>query len=175
MFERLLPHMRVNTIYDIDLHALKEQGILGIITDLDNTLVGAKVPLATPELVKWLDVVRDLGFTVVIVSNNHRTRVSKFADPLRIPFVHAARKPSNKAFVRALTVMELAAEHTAVIGDQMMTDVLGGRRMGLFTILVSPISPGDEGFMTRINRRIERVALSRLRKKGLWPEEERKS
>ena len=42
MFERLLPHMRVNTIYDINLHALKEQGIRGIITDLDNTLVGAQ-------------------------------------------------------------------------------------------------------------------------------------
>lgn len=69
MFERLLPHMRVNTIYNIDLDALQKQGIRGIITDLDNTLVGAKVPLATPELVEWLDHVRDLGFKVVIVSN----------------------------------------------------------------------------------------------------------
>jgi HAD superfamily phosphatase (TIGR01668 family) len=174
MFERLLPQMRVNTIYDIDLHALKEQGIRGIITDLDNTLVGAKVPLATPELVKWLDVVRDLGFGVVIVSNNHRTRVSKFAEPLRIPYIHAARKPANNAFNRALSELGLQAEDTAVIGDQMMTDVLGGRRMGLFTILVSPIAPSDEGIFTRFNRMIEKVALSRLRKKGLWPEEDRK-
>lgn len=174
MFERLLPHMRVNTIYNIDLNALKMQGIRGIITDLDNTLVGAKVPLATPELVEWLDQVRDLGFKVVIVSNNNQTRVSNFSNPLRIPFVHAARKPANKAFHRALKVLELPVEQTAVIGDQMLTDVLGGRRMGLFTILVSPIAPNDEGVMTRINRRIERIALSNLRKKGLWPEEERK-
>lgn len=174
MFERLLPHMRVNTIYDIDLHRLKERGVRGIITDLDNTLVGAKVPLATPELVAWLEVVRELGFSVVIVSNNNNVRVSRFADPLGIPFVHAARKPANKAFVKALRVLGLEAEKTAVIGDQMMTDVLGGRRMGLFTILVSPIAPADEGVMTRVNRMIEKVALSRLRKKGLWPEEERK-
>jgi len=175
MFERLLPQMRVNTIYDIDLHALKENGIRGIITDLDNTLVGAKVPLATPELVKWLDDVRDLGFRVVIVSNNNWTRVSQFAKPLNIPYVHMARKPASGAFRRALTTLGLPAEQTAVIGDQMMTDVLGGRRMGLFTILVTPIAPSDEGFMTRFNRMIERYALSRLRKKGLWPEEERKS
>ncbi|MBB3108935.1 hypothetical protein FHS18_000987 [Paenibacillus phyllosphaerae] len=174
MFERLMPHMRVNTIYDIDLHALKEQGIIGIITDLDNTLVGAKVPLATPELVKWLDVVRDLGFKVVIVSNNNQTRVAKFAEPLNIPSIHAARKPANRAFKAALTVLELRAEQTAVIGDQMMTDVLGGRRMGLHTILVNPITPADEGFGTRINRIMERFVLSRLRKKGLWPEEDRK-
>jgi putative phosphatase len=175
MFERLLPQMRVNTIYDINLHALKEQGIVGIITDLDNTLVGARVPLATPQLVKWLDDVRDLGFKVVIVSNNNSARVGKFAKPLAIPFVHAARKPANAAFVRALKELGLPAEKTAVIGDQMMTDVLGGRRMGLFTILVRPIAPDDEGIMTRFNRMLEKIALSRLRKKGLWPEEERNS
>nr|WP_274651986.1 YqeG family HAD IIIA-type phosphatase [Paenibacillus humicola] len=175
MFERMLPHMRVNTIYDIDLQALQKKGLRGIITDLDNTLVGAKVPLATPQLVKWLDVVRDHGFRVVIVSNNNLTRVSRFAEPLHIRYVHAARKPAGKAFLKALKELALPAEETAVIGDQLMTDVLGGRRMGLFTILVNPIAPGDEGFTTRFNRMIERVALSRLRKKGLWPEEERHS
>ena len=143
MFERLLPQMRVNTIYNIDLLALKEQGMKGIITDLDNTLVGAREALATPELVKWLDDVRELGFKVVIVSNNNRTRVSKFAEPLGIPFVHAARKPANGAFHKALAVLGLPAEQTAVIGDQMLTDVLGGCRMSLYTILVRPISPGD--------------------------------
>jgi len=174
MFERLLPHMRVNTIYDIDLSALKKRGVRGIITDLDNTLVGAREPLATPELVSWLDDVREQGFQVVIVSNNNSTRVAKFAEPLGIAFIHAARKPANKAFRRALEVLKLSAEQTVVIGDQMMTDVLGGNRMGLQTILVRPIAPNDEGIMTRFNRRLEKIALSRLRKKGLWPEEERK-
>ncbi|MFD0715037.1 YqeG family HAD IIIA-type phosphatase [Paenibacillus sp. GCM10027626] len=174
MFERLLPHMRVNTIYDIDLQALKKRGIRGIITDLDNTLVGAKEPLATPELVRWLDDVRDSGFKVVIVSNNNRTRVSKFAEPLNLTYIHAARKPANKAFRKALSLLELPAEQTVVIGDQMMTDVLGGNRMGLQTILVNPVSPGDEGVMTRVNRRLEKIALARLRKKGLWPKEDSK-
>ncbi|MFC4776741.1 YqeG family HAD IIIA-type phosphatase [Paenibacillus sp. GCM10023252] len=174
MFKRLLPHMRVNTVYDIDLSELHARGIRGIITDLDNTLVGAKEALATPELVQWLDVVRDFGLKVVIVSNNNQTRVSKFAAPLNIPFIHAARKPANKSFRKALGVLELPAEHTVVIGDQMLTDVLGGNRMGLYTILVLPIAPSDEGVMTRVNRTIERIALSRLRKQGLWYEGEKK-
>jgi HAD superfamily phosphatase (TIGR01668 family) len=96
----------------------------------------------------------------------------KFASPLHIPYIHAARKPAAKAFRKALGLLGLAAEHTVVIGDQMLTDVLGGNRMGLYTILVTPISPGDEGMMTRVNRRIERFALVRLRKKGLWYEGE---
>lgn len=41
----------------------------------------------------------------------------------------------------------------------MLTDVLGGNLMGLFTILVQPISLGDEGFLTKINRKIEKFAL----------------
>ncbi|WP_028611340.1 YqeG family HAD IIIA-type phosphatase [Paenibacillus harenae] len=172
MFERLLPHMRVNTVYEINLDELHSRGVRGIITDLDNTLVGAKEALATPELIQWLDGVRSRGFQVVIVSNNNDSRVGKFASPLNIPYIHAARKPAAKAFRRALKVLGLEAGQTVVIGDQMLTDVLGGNRMGLFTILVTPIAPADEGIMTRVNRQIERIALIRLRKKGLWYEGE---
>ncbi|MFF2886868.1 YqeG family HAD IIIA-type phosphatase [Paenibacillus sp. NPDC057967] len=171
MFERLLPNMRVHSVYDIDLNVLHAQGVRGIITDLDNTLVGAKEPLATPELVIWLDKVREAGFKVVIVSNNNETRVGQFAAPLAIPFVHAARKPTQAAFRKALAMLGLKAEQTVMIGDQMMTDVLGGNRMGLYTILVAPISPADEGVMTKVNRGLERFALARLRKRGLWYEE----
>ncbi|WP_168120606.1 YqeG family HAD IIIA-type phosphatase [Paenibacillus sp. HB172176] len=174
MFERLLPNMRVNSVYDINLEEIASHGIRGIITDLDNTLVGAKEPLATPELVAWLAKVKSAGFQVVIVSNNNKTRVGSFASPLQIPFVHAARKPSQKAFRKALALLGLEAGQTLMIGDQMMTDVLGGNRMGLYTVLVAPISPGDEGMMTMVNRRIERFALARLRKRGLWYEEETK-
>src|SRR5690606_18674909 len=75
MFKWVMPHAIVRTICAIDLPRLQEQGIRGIITDLDNTLVGAREPLATPELTEWLDRVREQGFRVVIVSNNNKTRV----------------------------------------------------------------------------------------------------
>ena len=174
MWEWLLPHQTVDTVYKIDLDALRREGVTGIITDLDNTLVGAREPLATPELVEWLDRVRSLGFLVVIVSNNNRTRVSRFADPIGIPFIHAARKPSNRSFRKALDLLGLRPEQTVVIGDQMLTDVLGGKRMGLRTILVTPIAPSDEGIFTRFNRIVERYALRRLRHRGLWPKEDNK-
>ena len=170
MFKRLLPDQIVNTVFDIDLDELTTRGVRGIITDLDNTLVGAKTPLATPQLIGWLDNVKDRGFKVVILSNNNKTRVGNFAEPLGIPFIPAARKPAGAAFRRALKLMELQAEQAVVVGDQMLTDVLGGRRAGLHTILVTPIAPREEGWATQINRRIEKIALARLRKKGLWPD-----
>jgi uncharacterized protein len=171
MFKRLLPDQIVNTVFDINLDEMFARGVRGIITDLDNTLVSAKTPLATPKLLAWLDHVKEQGFKVVILSNNNGTRVSKFAEPLGIPYIPAARKPAGGAFLRALKLMELKSEQAVVVGDQMLTDVFGGRRAGLHTILVTPIAPKEEGWATQINRRIEKIALARLRKKGLWPDQ----
>ncbi|MFD0871472.1 YqeG family HAD IIIA-type phosphatase [Paenibacillus residui] len=164
MLNKLIPRRQVNSIYDLALDELWNEGIRGIITDLDNTLVGARVPLATPELVKWLDYLQSLGFKVVIVSNNNETRVSTFAKPLNVPYIHNACKPSVQSFSKAMEWMGLKPEQIAVLGDQMLTDVLGGNRMGLYTILVQPISLVDEGFFTRINRRLEKAARALMKK-----------
>lgn len=164
LLHKFTPRLRVKTIYEIPLDELWENGVRGIITDLDNTLVGAKEPLATPELIVWLELVKQKGFKVVIVSNNGELRVRNFAEPLQIPFIHRAKKPSNAAFHKALKWMELSTEQTVVVGDQMLTDVLGGNRMGLHTILVLPIALLDEGFFTKVNRRIEKVLLAMMRK-----------
>src|SRR5690348_13411582 len=108
MLRKLLPRFRVNTIYDIALIELWDSGFRGIITDLDNTLVGAGEPMATPRLLIWLEQVKALGFQVVIVSNNDENRVSKFAAPLNLPFIHRAKKPTTAAFHKALQLMKLS-------------------------------------------------------------------
>lgn len=174
MFKMLMPKLRVDTVYDIDLEGLYAQGYRGIITDLDNTLVGAKAPDATPELIEWFARVKEVGFKLIIVSNNNLNRVSVFATPLDIQYVHSARKPSNVPFRKAMNMMGLTPKETMVVGDQMLTDVFGGNRLGLYTVLVLPISIDDEGFMTRFNRRVERIAVTSLSKKGLWLEEDKK-
>ncbi|WP_138493308.1 YqeG family HAD IIIA-type phosphatase [Paenibacillus pinistramenti] len=174
MFEKFMPKLRVDTVFDIDLEDLYAKGYRGIITDLDNTLVGAKDPLSNPKLAAWFEQVKRCGFELIIVSNNSMNRVSAFATPLNIQFVHQARKPSNAPFKRAMNMMKLRPQETIVIGDQLMTDVLGGNRLGLFTVLVLPISVADEGIGTRINRRLERYVKGRLHKAGLWLEEDKK-
>ncbi|WP_176705898.1 YqeG family HAD IIIA-type phosphatase [Paenibacillus hemerocallicola] len=166
MLKKLIPQKNVRSIYEIDVQALWDAGIRGIITDLDNTLVGAKHPQATPELLVWLKQLQTIGFKVVIVSNNNKLRVSRFSEPLSIPYIFRAKKPGNSAFRKAMGMMSLAPQQTVVIGDQMLTDVLGGNRLGLYTILVLPIELRDEGFFTKINRRIEKAALSWMKRKG---------
>lgn len=171
MLKKLIPSLYVQSIYHIDLDAMKAQGIKGIITDLDNTLVAWDSPYATPKLVAWLNDVKERGFRVCIVSNNNKTRVEEFARPLNVPAIYRARKPIGRAFCRAMAIMGTKPQETAVVGDQIFTDVLGGNRMGLYSILVLPIAT-KEWAGTKILRAMERLVLRGLRKRGMIPWED---
>lgn len=165
MLKHFLPDQHVKSIFDITPESLKAKGVKGIITDLDNTLVEWDRPYATPMLIEWFDHMRKNEILVTIVSNNNENRVRAFADPLQIPFIFQARKPMSRAFYKALKQMGLRKEETVVIGDQLLTDVLGGNRGGFHTILVVPVAQTD-GFVTRFNRKVERRILNWFRKKG---------
>ncbi|GIN60381.1 hypothetical protein J27TS8_03740 [Robertmurraya siralis] len=171
MLKIFLPDQHVKSIFQITPEKLKEQGIKGIITDLDNTLVEWDRPNATPKLTEWFEMMRKEDIRITIVSNNNRERVQAFSDPLNIPFIFQARKPLVRAFHKAVQNMGLRKEETVVIGDQLLTDVLGGNRGGFHTILVVPVASTD-GFWTKFNRMIERRILNWFRKKGMivWEE-----
>ncbi|MCA1031832.1 YqeG family HAD IIIA-type phosphatase [Bacillus timonensis] len=171
MLKHFLPDEHVKSIFEITPQLLLERGIKGIVTDLDNTLVEWDRPNATPKLIEWFKEMKNHGILVTIVSNNKEQRVKDFSDPLNIPFIHEARKPMGKAFRKALAHMNLNREDVVVIGDQLLTDVFGGNRSGLHTILVVPVAQTD-GFFTKFNRRIERRLLSWMKKKGMlyWEE-----
>ncbi len=141
-------------------------GIKGVITDLDNTLVAWDVKDATPEVIKWFQELKDNDIKVTIISNNDEERVSVFSEPLEAPYVYSARKPLVHAFKKATKQMKVNKHEVVVIGDQIMTDVLGGNLGGFHTILVVPIVKTD-GKFTRINRMMERRILNWMRKKGM--------
>jgi len=166
VLKHFLPNEHVKSILDIKPEELKEKGIKGIITDLDNTLVEWDRPTATPQLIKWFDEIKKQNILVTIVSNNNEERVKAFSDPLQIPFIFRARKPMMPAFHRALSKMGIKKDETVVIGDQLLTDVLGGNRSGFHTILVVPVAQTD-GFFTKFNRFAERRILNWFRKKGM--------
>lgn len=165
MLKHFLPDQHVKSIFEIQPESLKEKGVKGIITDLDNTLVEWDRPSATPKLIEWFDNMRKHEILVTIVSNNNERRVRAFSDPLQIPFIFQARKPMTRAFNKALKQMGLRKEETVVIGDQLLTDVLGGNRSGFHTVLVVPVAQTD-GFVTRFNRKVERRILNWFRKQG---------
>ncbi|WP_225986025.1 YqeG family HAD IIIA-type phosphatase [Psychrobacillus glaciei] len=172
LYSYFIPNEFVRSVFHITPKLLKEKGVKGIITDLDNTLVEWDRPDATPQLIEWFASMKAAGIQVTIVSNNKEMRVQSFADPLGIPYIYKAKKPLGKAFQQALKKMSVKKEEVVVIGDQLLTDVFGGNRQKLHTILVIPVAKSD-GFITKFNRLVERRIFRYLDKKGqvTWEEE----
>lgn len=127
-------------IYEISGAALGRRGIRLLLADLDNTLVPYGVPLPDEKLKSWRDELAAHGVTLFILSNNrHESRPRTFAQALDVPYIGHAGKPKTASFVKAMEQMGVAPEQTAIVGDQIFTDVLGGNRAGVATILVKPI------------------------------------
>jgi HAD superfamily phosphatase (TIGR01668 family) len=166
LLNKFLPNEHVKSIFEIHPEELKKRGIKGVITDLDNTLVGWDRPDATPKLIEWFKFMRDHGIFITVVSNNKEERVRRFSDPVELPFIYKARKPMTKAFKRAMRDMQLKRDEIVIIGDQIFTDVLGGNRLGVHTILVVPIAKND-GWITKLNRKMEHYLLAWMKRKGM--------
>ena len=166
-----MPNSYVKSVFEIDIDKLAKSGVKGIITDLDNTLVGWDVKTPTIEIKEWFRKASEAGITITIVSNNNEQRVASFSKDLDVDFIFKARKPMGKAFKKALKYMNIQAEEAVVVGDQMLTDVFGGNRNGLYTIMLVPVKRTD-GFITKFNRIIERRLLNHFKNKGYisWEE-----
>ena len=129
-----------DNIYEISGAALGRRGIRLLLADLDNTLVPYGVPLPDEKLKGWRDELAAHGVPLFILSNNrHESRPRTFAQALDVPYIGHAGKPKTASFVKAMEQMGVAPEQTAIVGDQIFTDVLGGNRAGVATILVRPI------------------------------------
>ncbi|MEW6572594.1 MAG: YqeG family HAD IIIA-type phosphatase [Bacillota bacterium] len=159
MLRLLIPRLYVDSVFDLQPEFLKKKGIRAVILDLDNTLITRGEERAEPRILKWIESLRQNGFKLCIVSNNSRTKGGKIASNLGLPGVFRAVKPRGRPFRKALALLGTRPGETAMVGDQLFTDVLGGNRLGLYTVLVSSLG-GPDFIATRlIIRRIERILL----------------
>jgi HAD superfamily phosphatase (TIGR01668 family) len=158
----LYPDIYVNSILDIPLEKLKNRGVKAFVLDLDNTLTEWNSMEVKSEIIEWFVQIKAAGYKACILSNNGEQRVISVAQKLGIPYIHRARKPSRRSFYRAVELMQVKKSETAVVGDQIFTDVLGGNRAGLLTILVVPIAR-REFAGTKISRLFEFFVLRRLK------------
>lgn len=159
MFELLCPDDQASSLDRIQVDHLVQRGIRGLMIDLDNTMTPWNDLEVGPKVTRWFKDVEKAGIRTCILSNNRsKQRVAAVADQLGIPFVYRASKPRERAYQAGMAVLKTDKRETAVIGDQLFTDVLGGKRAGYYTILVLPISK-REFIGTRLIRRIERVIL----------------
>ncbi|MBO8159260.1 YqeG family HAD IIIA-type phosphatase [Thermosyntropha sp.] len=163
MFKKLYPDMYVNSLKDIPLEKLKKMGKKSFILDLDNTVTAWNSNEVDEEIYSWFVNIKKEGFKVCLLSNNVEERVLSVANSLGIPYICRAGKPRRGSFYRALSILESYPDETVVVGDQIFTDILGGNRAGMFTILVVPIAR-REFIGTKIARSLEYLIVRRLKK-----------
>ncbi len=131
---------RAHDIYEITGAALERRGFKLLLADLDNTLVPYGVPRPDEKLKAWRDDLSAHGVTLFVLSNNrHQSRPQIFSEALGVPYTGHAGKPKTPSFYKAMERMGVTKEQTAIVGDQVFTDVLGGNLAGVSAILVEPI------------------------------------
>lgn len=139
----LRPDLYYDSVASVDLEGLASRGITSLLVDLDNTLLPrdtSEFPLSSLAFARH---VRDAGMKACLVSNNWHERVHSAASELGFDLVPRAVKPLPFAFLAGLRRLGAARTQTAVIGDQMFTDILGGNALGMLTVLVRPLSSSD--------------------------------
>lgn len=163
MLKRFYPDLMVDRVQDIETKALTENNIKGLILDIDNTLVPTHVKEADENALAWIERMKREGFKLCIVSNASRKRVIKFNEGLKLFAIHRAFKPGTKAFKKALRLMDLKENEAAVVGDQIFTDIYGGRKLGLYTILTKPLA-GRESVFIGFKRLLEKYIIRTYKK-----------
>lgn len=136
----LIPDHIYSSVYALDPEELARNGIRLLLADLDNTLAAYGEETASPELHAWKERLAAHGITLFILSNSRKpTRAKHFAESLGVPYLGHAGKPKTRSFFRVMAEQGVTAEETAIVGDQIFTDVWGGNRSGIRTYLVRPL------------------------------------
>ncbi len=168
----LRPDAVVTSVTEVTPDFLHILGVRAVMVDLDDTLLAAGSELLEPLFRVWLESLRLAQIPVVILSNGTHTRVARWAAELELKGLPLTGKPRGHAFRRGLEQLGTPAAETAMVGDQLFTDVLGANRAGLVSVLVTPLSPGKLPH-TRVLRQLEKLVLgrfSRARAGGdVWP------
>ena len=161
---KFTPDLYVKNIYAIPLDKLKAQGINTLFFDVDNTITPHSSPQADEAACLWFLSLKDAGFRPCLLSNNRGPRVKIIAAQLEVEYIPRAKKPTLKGFKHAFARFNCKAEHCALIGDQLFTDIFGGNRAKVFTVLVTPLGRDLVWGTRNLSRRLERLIWRKIMK-----------
>ena len=161
----LYPNIYLNKVQDIKIQTLIKNRIKLLILDVDNTLIDYYKNLSE-EVINWTKEMKGQGIKLYILSNtNNEEKVKTVAQKLDIQYKHFAMKPLKRGFKYVQKETNIKPESIAVVGDQIFTDVLGGNRSKMFTILVDPIDSEKDYWYTAWKRPIENKIKNKYKTK----------
>lgn len=154
------PEKILKRICEITPELLIEENIQGILVDMDNTLLPWHEDKVSDESKKWIVNMQKSGIKICIITNSGIDRTRTVMKDVGVKFIHTALKPLPFNFIRGRKILGVPKKNICVIGDQLVTDVLGAKIAGLKSILVEPMSQ-KEHRATHFTRFLERVVLGR--------------
>lgn len=169
--KNLYPNLYLKKIEDITIEMLIKNKIKLLILDVDNTLIDYNKNLSE-DIIKWVKIMKGQGIKLHILSNtNDKEKVEQVAKKIDVPYKYFAMKPFKRGFKNIQQTTNIKPENIAVVGDQIFTDILGGNRCKMFTILVKPINEKKDYWYTAWKRPIE----NKIKNKYVTKEEKNKN
>ena len=156
---RLYPGERIASVYTISYQKLWDQGIRGILYDIDNTLVPDNAP-ADSRSEALFHQLHAIGFRTCLVSNNKEPRVLPFAEAVQSEAVCRAHKPAAAGYLEGVRRMGIHPEQALFIGDQIFTDIIAGNIKGAVSVLVEPFHM-ESAWTFKLKRKAESLFFHR--------------
>ncbi len=153
----LRPDFCAPRLANVPLTALGGARVL--LLDADNTLAPWRGAVPDPAAARWVESAKAAGFRLCIASNSDAERLRPLEEALGIPAFPRAGKPLPSGLRRIAQEMGAAPDACALIGDQLLTDMLAARLAGMRAVLLEPLDPSREFTGTRVNRVLERILL----------------
>ena len=157
----LTPDYNIESIYDIDIEELKKRRIKALFFDLDSTLMKSKSGKFAYKTLQFLDDLKPNFKLAIITNNNNLDYIQKAKSQTDIPVYSRAKKPNTAVLFKACDDFDVEPNSVAMIGDRPLSDILGGKNAGMVTILVDSISKGEENFIVRFARFLERLTIKK--------------
>jgi len=157
---KLKPNYYLDTVFDIPYAELWQNGIRGLIFDIDNTIAPYEEHSPSTKVTALIKRLQRMGFSICLLTNNTKRRLECFSKPLKIPGFANALKPLARGVRKSMREMKVKPNHTAIIGDQLLSDVWAGKKTRITTVLVKPLTKKDLPLVP-IKRRFERWLLGR--------------
>ena len=154
----LKPTVKLDRVTDLNTAVCRKYGLRALILDVDNTLSTHHGQTLTDGLEEWLNKRQAEGIRLIILSNSKQERVAPFAERIGLKYISTGLKPLPFRFGSAMRALGCKKKETAIVGDQIFTDVLGGNLAGIKTVLLTPIQP-ESGLGFRFKRKLERLVF----------------
>ena len=166
-----IPHVRAHSVADIDYRKLHAAGIRYVIFDKDNTLTepyshayfNERVRHAILEECKGAFGIKNIAMLSNSVGSkddkgNHEARAVEKSMEIAV-IRHALKKPAvHDDIMHHFNARE--EDKIAIVGDRILSDVVLGNSLGMFTIYVDPLNVSKENKIVRCVRWFEDKALT---------------